>query len=343
MNAQGLTYRDAGVDQEKKEALLRKLGERIRTTFTPDVLGNVGLFGGLYALGPGASDPVLVSSVDGVGTKTKVARETGRFEVIGRDVVAHCANDVAVHGARPLFFLDYVAMGCLEPGVLEALLEGMVQECKKTGLALVGGETAEMPGIYLPGELDVVGCVVGMVPRARLMDGSAITPGDLLIGLASSGLHTNGYSLARHVLAKAGISLDAWPVGLDAPLGEILMRPHRNYALTILQVVQEEEVHGIAHITGGGLPGNLVRILPPGCHAVIRRGSWLVPPIFSFLQEVGSISEEEMFRTFNMGIGLVLVVPPHAVEKVMRLLHQRGEQAFPIGEVRPGQRGVEIR
>lgn len=343
MDLQGLTYRDAGVDVAKKEALLRRLGERIRTTFTPHVLGDIGLFGGLYALGPGANDPVLVASVDGVGTKTKVAREMGRFEVIGRDVVAHCANDVAVHGARPLFFLDYVAMGNLEPAVLEALLEGMVQACRETGLALIGGETAEMPGVYPPGEVDVVGCVVGMVPRARLIDGTTIAPGDLLIGLASNGLHTNGFSLARHVLARAGLSLETHPGDLAAPLGEILLQPHRNYAPAVLQVVEEGEVHGIAHITGGGLPGNLARILPPGCHAVVRRGSWPVPPIFSFLQELGGIGEEEMFHTFNMGIGMVVVVPPRGAEGVVAAFERCGEKAFVIGEVRPGPRGVEIR
>jgi len=342
MEPEGLTYRDAGVDVKKKEDLLRRLGEQVRSTFTPHVLGDVGLFAGFYALGPGEDDPVLVSSVDGVGTKTKVARAMGHLEVIGRDVVAHCANDVAAHGARPLFFLDYVAMGSLEPEVVEALVRGMVQACRETGLVLLGGETAEMPGVYLPGEVDVVGCVVGMVPRARLIDGTAVTPGDVLIGLASTGLHTNGFSLARHVLDTVGISLDARPAGLDAPLGEILLRPHRNYAPAILRVLQEGEVHGIAHITGGGLPGNLVRILPQGCRAVVRRGSWPVPPIFSFLQALGDVREEEMFRTFNMGIGMVVVVPPGFAEEAVALFEQYGEEAFVIGGVEPGPRGVEI-
>ena len=342
MEPESLTYREAGVDVGKKEDLLRRLGGEVRSTFTPHVLGDIGLFAGFYSLGPGEDDPVLVSSVDGVGTKTKVARAMGRLEVIGRDVVAHCANDVAAHGARPLFFLDYVAMGSLEPEVVEALLRGMVQACRETGLALVGGETAEMPGVYLPGEVDVVGCVVGMVPRARLIDGTAVAPGDVLIGLASTGLHTNGFSLARHVLATVGISLDARPAGLDAPIGEVLLRPHRNYAPAVLRVLREGEVHGIAHITGGGLPSNLVRILPRGCRAVVRRGSWPVPPIFSFLQAAGGIREEEMLRTFNMGIGMVVVVPPGFAEEAVALFGQYGEEAFVIGGIEPGPRGVEI-
>ncbi len=345
-----LTYRSAGVDRGGKEAVLAALRPRIRLTHRNGVLGGGGEFGGLFRL-RGFRDPIVVSSIDGVGTKTRVAAGAGRWRVIGGDIVAHGANDVLCHGAAPLFMLDYIAAGRLRREVVREILSGIIAACREQTIALLGGETAEMPGVYAPQEIDVVACVVGAVERSRLITGRAIRPGDAIVGIASNGLHTNGYALARAVLLpadrgpRASIRRDLRrvPPGLSEPLGDALLRPHRPYSRPVLALYERLAVHGIAHITGGGIPGNLVRILPPGCRAEIVRGSWRVPPLFDLIQQRGKISVGEMFRTFNMGLGLLLVVRGGDARPAVMHLQRLGERAWIVGRVAAGRRGVEIR
>ncbi len=350
MPGRSLTYRDAGVDRDAAEAVLAALRGRIRATYRDGVLGSGGEFGGLFRLA-GPRDPVLVSSIDGVGTKTRIAAVLGRWRGIGMDIVAHGANDVLCHGATPLFMLDYVAASSLDPRATTEVIAGIADACREQGIALVGGETAEMPGLYAPGELDVVGCTVGVVERDRLITGEAIRPGDAIVGLASDGLHTNGYSLARAVLlprrGRAGAealrrALAAVPPGLGEPLGDALLRPHRPYARPVLALRERVEIHGIAHVTGGGIAGNLVRILPEGCRARLARGRWPVPPLFSLLQRRGGVADEEMFRTLNMGLGLLIVLAAGGEDAAVAHLEEAGERAWVVGEVAAGVRGVEI-
>jgi phosphoribosylformylglycinamidine cyclo-ligase len=337
-----LTYRETGVDVQAKSALLERVSDRVRSTFTPHVIGDIGHFGGLVRL-PEMRGPVLVASIDGVGTKTKVATLVGDHATIGHDVVSHCLNDIAAQGASPLFFLDYVAASRLDPGVFEALIVGMTAACRRYGVALIGGETAEMPGVYEADAYDVVGTAVGVVEQDRIIDGRAVRPGDLLIGLASDGAHTNGYTLARAALLSVPGDALRFEPALGATRGEALMYPHRCYAPTLLAAIAEfgPAVTGVAHITGGGLPGNLVRILPEGCRAHVRV-SWDVPPLFRLIQEAGAIADDEMFRTFNMGIGLVVATRPTEAGAITEFLRSRGEHAAAIGDVREGVRGVDI-
>ena len=337
-----MEYKKAGVDIEAGNEFVRRIRPLVRSTFRPEVLTDIGGFSGLFRFDAKRyRDPVLVSGTDGVGTKLKVASLAGRHETIGIDLVAMCANDVAVCGAEPLFFLDYLAMGKLVVGQAETIVSGIAEGCRQAGCALIGGETAEMPGFYPPGEYDLAGFAVGVVERDRLIDGKRVRPGDALIGLASSGLHSNGYSLARRVLLEESrMTLDERAPGLDAALGEVLLRPTRIYVKTILALVESCEIRAIAHITGGGLTENIPRVLPERCRAVITRSAWTPPPIFDLIQSRGHVAADEMARVFNLGIGLVVIVAPTWVKDTIRLASERGDRAFPIGVVEEGERAV---
>ncbi len=330
-----VTYKEAGVDIDKADAFIKSIRPLVKSTYRTGVLGEIGGFGGFFHLDVQKyHDPVLVSSTDGVGTKVKIAILMDRHETIGIDLVAMCVNDIVVHGAAPLFFLDYLAMGELAPGTATRIIEGISHGCRQAHCSLIGGETAEMPGLYQPGDYDLAGFVVGVVERDQILDGSEIAVGHRLIGLASSGLHSNGYSLVRKVLLELrGFGVQDEIPELGGPLGEELLKPTRIYAETILNLLRDFRVRGISHITGGGLTDNLPRILPHACQAVIHRGSWPVPPIFSLLREQGNIPESEMLRTFNNGIGLVLAVDEELVGDVMMRLQALHEQAYVIGEI----------
>jgi phosphoribosylformylglycinamidine cyclo-ligase len=329
------TYREAGVDIDAGNEFVRRITPLVRSTFRSEVLTDLGGFGGLFRFDAARyTEPVLVSGTDGVGTKLKIAFLMDRHDTVGIDLVAMCVNDVAVSGAEPLFFLDYLATGKLAVPKAEAIVKGIAEGCRQAGCALIGGETAEMPSFYPEGEYDLAGFAVGVVDRPKIIDGREIRPGDVLIGLASSGLHSNGYSLARRVLFEQGrLMVTSRVPELDQPLGEVLLTPTRIYAKQILGMAASGAIRGIAHITGGGLTENLPRVFPKGCGAVITRGSWPVPPIFAVLQKMGSISDDEMFRVFNMGIGLVLVVPSSASAEVMTRATELGERPYRIGEI----------
>jgi phosphoribosylformylglycinamidine cyclo-ligase len=333
--ADSSTYKDAGVDIDKADAFIRNIRPLVKSTYRTGVLGDIGAFGGMFHLGVEKyRDPVLVSGTDGVGTKLKIAQLLGRHDTIGIDLVAMCANDIIVHGATPLFFLDYLAMGELSTEVATSLVEGIVSGCRQARCSLLGGETAEMPGIYQPGDYDLAGFVVGVVERDQIIDGSDIAVGHQIVGLASSGLHSNGFSLVRRVLFELhGYRVDDFVAELGLPLGEELLKPTRIYVETALNLLRDFPLSGICHITGGGLTDNLPRILPKSCQAVIHRQSWPVPPIFHLLREKGNIPEPEMLRTFNNGIGLALVVDEELVSDVLLRLQGLGEQAFVIGEI----------
>jgi len=337
-----LLYKDAGVDIEAGERFVQLIKPLAQRTFTPGVRGGLGGFAALFAPDLSAyARPVLVSSTDGVGTKLKVASLMGRYDTIGIDLVAMCVNDVVVTGAVPLFFLDYFATAHLDVERGVEIMKGVAQGCLEAGCALVGGETAEMPGFYPAGEFEMAGFVVGVVDEAKIVDGTAIRPGDAIVGLASHGLHSNGYSLARRVLLdELKLKLDAKITGLSSPLGEELLRPTRIYVKTILSLLPSFHIRGMAHITGGGMPGNIVRILPAGSKAVIEKARWEIPPIFKLIEK-GSVPEEEMWRTFNNGIGMVLVVASAEAERIAQEARKLGEHAFVLGEVVSGQ-GVEI-
>lgn len=321
--------------------------EHVRSTFTPGVLTDVGSFSGMFSLAglTGYADPVLVSSIDGVGTKLKVAILVGKHDTIGRDLVNHCVNDILVQGARPLFFLDYFATGKLSPSVVVDVVKGLSEGCRETGCALIGGETAEMPGLYAGGDYDLAGCIVGIVDRSRIVDGSRIEPGDTLIGLASSGLHTNGYSLARRVLLESGEdALSPYELipSLGRTLSEELLVPHRCYAPALLPLLDEFDIRGMAHLTGGGFYDNIPRILPSDCSVTIERRTWLIPPIFTLIQERGRVPEPEMYRTFNMGVGFIVVVAPDQAPLLAHRLNALGETAYIIGNVHRGVHEVDI-
>lgn len=337
-----MDYRQSGVDIDAGNETVRRIKSLARSTFTPGVLSEIGSFGGLFAL-PGGADgvqqPVLVSSADGVGTKLKVAFMTGRHDTVGADLVNHCVNDILVQGARPLFFLDYLATGRLSPEVAEQVVAGVARGCRDNGCALLGGETAEMPGFYADGEYDIAGFIVGIVDREALVDGRGIVAGDALIGLPSAGLHTNGYSLARQVFFPR-LSHDTLVPELGTTIGEALLAPHRSYLRAMRPLLDANLVKGMAHITGGGITENLPRILPEGCRAVIDATTWEVPPIFQLIRHQGSIAVEEMFRAFNMGIGLVIVAPDSQQHRACELLRQHGEQPVIIGRVEGGDRSV---
>jgi phosphoribosylformylglycinamidine cyclo-ligase len=337
-----VTYKEAGVDIDKADAFLKSIRPLVKSTYRTGVLGEIGGFGGLFHLDVQKyRDPVLVSSTDGVGTKLKIAVLMERHDTIGVDLVAMCVNDIIVHGAAPLFFLDYLAMGALAPGVATQIIEGISHGCRQAHCSLIGGETAEMPGLYQPGDYDLAGFVVGVVERDQILDGSEIAVGHRLIGLASSGLHANGYSLVRKVLLEGrGYTVRDEIPELAGPLGEELLKPTRIYAETALNLLRDFPLRGISHITGGGLTDNLPRILPRSCQAVIHRGSWPIPPIFSLLQKEGSIAESEMLRTFNNGIGLVLAVEAELVDDILQRLQALQEQAYVIGEIVARQDGT---
>ena len=337
-----LLYKDAGVDIEAGERFVQLIKPLAQRTFTPGVRGGLGGFAALFAPDLSAYErPVLVASTDGVGTKLKVASLMGRYDTIGIDLVAMCVNDVVVTGAVPLFFLDYFATAHLDVERGVEIMKGVAQGCLEAGCALVGGETAEMPGFYPAGEFEMAGFVVGVVDEAKIIDGTSIRPGDAIIGLASHGLHSNGYSLARRVLLdELKLKLDAKVAGLSSPLGEELLRPTRIYVKTILSLLPSFHIKGMAHITGGGMPGNIIRILPAGSKAVIKKARWEIPPIFKLIEK-GSVPEEEMWRTFNNGIGMALVVAAAEAEGIVHEARHLGEDAFVIGEVVSGQ-GVEI-
>ena len=337
-----MDYKKAGVDIDAGNEFVRRIRPLVRSTFRPEVLTDIGGFGGLFRFDPKRyRDPVLVSGTDGVGTKLRIAFLTGRHDTVGVDLVAMCVNDVAVCGAEPLFFLDYLAVGKLAVGKAEAIIAGIVEGCRQAGCALIGGETAEMPGFYADEEYDLGGFAVGVVERDRIIDGSRVRPGDALIGLASTGLHSNGYSLARRVLLdEAKLSLGERAPGLGETLGEVLLRPTRIYVKTIRALVASGDIRAIAHITGGGLTENIPRVLPEGCGALITRGAWTPPAIFGLIQSRGGVADDEMARVFNLGIGLVLVVPAEQAEKVMQSAKDQGDQAFRIGVIEKGARQV---
>ena len=331
-------YAAAGVDVDLGNQVKKGIHALVSGTHGPEVLGKIGGFGGLFQPNfKGMKQPVLVSSVDGVGTKLKIAFATNRHDTIGQDLVNHCINDIAVIGARPLFFLDYIGGEKLDPPVFKQILKGFAKACKEGGCALIGGETAQMPGMYQKGEYDVAGTIVGVVDRPKMLDGSKVRKGDVLIGLKGNGLHTNGYSLARKVfLEKAKLPLDKPASGMTQPLGKELLRVHPNYQ-PLMASLPEGMLHGAAHITGGGLLDNLPRVLPSGCRASIKRGSWKVPAIFQLIQKLGDIPTEEMDQVFNMGIGMVLIVSPKQVEEAIRLT-----RGIRIGEITAGPQDVVI-
>jgi phosphoribosylformylglycinamidine cyclo-ligase len=336
-----LTYLDAGVDIAAGDRLVDRIRPLAASTQRPGSLGKIGGFGGVVELPPGRfRAPVLVSGTDGVGTKLKLAFEMNRHHTIGIDLVAMCVNDVVVCGAEPLFFLDYFATGGLESAQAEAVITGIAEGCLQAGAALIGGETAEMPGLYRAGEYDLAGFCVGAVEKDQIIDGSAISDGDLVIGIGSSGLHSNGYSLVHAVLKRSAADLaDAFG---DSTLGETLLTPTRIYVPALLNLIQSVPVHGVAHITGGGIAGNLKRVLPEHCRAELNRANWPQPAIIDWLQQAGDIDDDELLRTFNCGLGMVVVVAPEQASAVLDALNRHGEQSFIVGKIGTGSRSVVI-
>ena len=335
-----MDYKAAGVDIDAGNETVRRIRGLARSTFTTGVLSEIGSFGGLFRLEPGRyRDPVLVASADGVGTKLKAAFLVGRHDTIGTDLVNHCVNDILVQGAEPLFFLDYLATGRLSPVVAEAIVGGIASACRENGCALLGGETAEMPGFYPDGEYDVAGFIVGAVDRTRLVTGRMIAVGDVLVGVPSSGLHTNGYSLARRIVFEhLRLEVGSYVPELSRTVGEALLEPHRSYLPIVQPLLDGGRIKGMAHITGGGITDNLPRVLPHGTAAVVHRSAWEVPPIFTWLQRSGNIPDDDMLRTFNMGIGLIIVTGRDQAEALIDELAARGgHDARVIGEIVPGE------
>jgi len=337
-----ITYADAGVDIDRANRTKKRIKYLAHKTFTRGVLSEIGGFGGLFSIDKAKYlDPVLVSSVDGVGTKLKVAFEMNVHQTVGADLVNHCVNDIAVQGAAPLFFMDYLATGKLDPDVAEKVVEGLADACKHNGCALIGGETAEMPGFYAEGEYDLAGFIVGVVERERIITGKAVEAGDVILGLASNGLHTNGYSLARKLLFEiARYTPDTYVNELKGKVGNELLRTHKSYWPVIKKLVAGECVSAMAHITGGGITENLPRVLPRGVAAVIELGTWPVLPIFEHMQKLGNVPQDEMLRTFNMGLGMLLVVPSKKFKKAQTVLERAGEKAYTVGRIVKGERKV---
>jgi phosphoribosylformylglycinamidine cyclo-ligase len=335
-----ITYKDAGVDIDAGDLFVRKIRPYVKSTFRPEVMTHIGGFGGLFALKK-YRNPVLVSGTDGVGTKLKIAFLTGKHDTVGIDLVAMCVNDIVVSGAEPLFFLDYFATGRLRPNEHADIVKGIAAGCKQAGCALIGGETAEMPSFYGDDEYDLAGFAVGVVEKNNIIDGSRIRPGDRLIGLGSSGLHSNGYSLVRKALLDAaGHSVNDVLPELGRSLGDILLTPTKIYAKTALTLARQFDIRGMAHITGGGITENLPRVLPTGTAAAVRMGAWDVHPIFTLVQQKAGVDNEEMYRDFNMGIGMVLVVPAKQADAVVKRARQLKEKAYHIGEIVKGKPGV---
>jgi phosphoribosylformylglycinamidine cyclo-ligase len=337
-----MDYKQSGVDIESGDAAVRRIKDIARATFTPGVLSEIGAFGGMFRF-PASTyqDPILISSADGVGTKLKIAFMSGIHDTVGADLVNHCVNDILVHGAEPLFFLDYLATGRLDPEVAAQIVSGMGRACRDNGCALIGGETAEMPGFYNAGEYDLAGFIVGVVDRPRLVDGRGISIGDRLIGLPSTGLHTNGYSLARQIVfEKLGLVFDSFVPEIGDTVSGALLSTHRSYLKCVRPLLARGVVKGMAHITGGGIPGNLSRILPERVSARIEPDSWPIPSLFSFLQKSGGVPLAEMYRAFNMGIGLILACAPEHVDLACGILKDLGESPVVIGEIVAGDRSV---
>ena len=336
-----MKYADAGVNIAVADDAKQRIRHLASHTFTPAVLGGIGGFGALFALDTRKwKEPVLVSSADGVGTKLKVAMSMGVHSTVGGDLVNHCVNDILVQGAEPLFFLDYLAMGKLEPDVVEQLVDGMSRSCRKAGCALIGGETAEMPGFYAPGEYDLAGFIVGVVERKNILTGKGVKPGDTLIGLPSAGLHTNGYSLARKlVFDVAKLKNDTYVAEVGNKIGAELLKPHVCYAPAVKNILAKGWVSALAHITGGGIPGNLPRVLPSGVKAMIDLESWPIPSIFKYLAKVGEIDTDELLQSFNMGIGMIVIVPSAYVKEAEADLKRRREKFYRIGRIEKGDTG----
>jgi phosphoribosylformylglycinamidine cyclo-ligase len=334
-----LTYADAGVDLDAADRSVELIGDAIARAQRPEVLGGIGGFGGLFRFDPSTyTDPVLVSGTDGVGTKVDLARRLGVLDTIGQDLVAMVVDDLVVTGAEPLFFNDYVSVGRLDPQRVADIVRGIAEGCRLAGCALVGGETAEHPGLLGPDEFDLAGFGVGVVDRPAILGPDRVTAGDVLVAMASSGVHSNGYSLVRRIVD--GLDL-AQPHGLDRPLGEVLLEPTRIYTLDVLALIADVEVHALCHVTGGGLPGNLPRVLPDGLGARVDTTTWTWPPVFRWLAQHGPVADEDMWRTFNCGVGMVAIVPPGAVDETVALLTGRGLDAWVMGEVTAGA-GVEL-
>jgi phosphoribosylformylglycinamidine cyclo-ligase len=341
-SATPITYADAGVDISRANRTKQRIKYLAHKTFTRGVLSEIGGFGGLFAVDKlKYADPVLVSSVDGVGTKLKIAFDMDLHSTVGGDLVNHCVNDIAVQGAAPLFFMDYLATGVLDPAVAEKVVEGIADACKHNGCALIGGETAEMPGFYPDGEYDLAGFIVGVVDREKIITGKDVQIGDIILGMPSNGLHTNGYSLARKLLFEvAKYSPETYVNEIKNKVGNELMRTHKSYWPALRKLIDAQCVVALAHITGGGITENLPRMLPRGTAAVIELGSWPVLPIFEHLQELGKVPQEEMLRTFNMGMGMLLVVPAAKFKKAQSVLERVGEKAYTIGRITKGERKV---
>ncbi|HXH49205.1 MAG TPA: phosphoribosylformylglycinamidine cyclo-ligase [Terriglobia bacterium] len=337
-----MRYRDAGVDINAASRAKSQIKELVSKTFNPRVLRGFGAFGGFFSLKGLPRDAVLVSSMDGVGTKLKIAFAANRHEGVARDLVFHSVNDIAVHGARPLFFLDYLATGKIRGKVVTDIVRGLSDACRQVGCALIGGETAQMPGFYAENEYDLAGCIVGWVRQREILDGSRIRPGDVILGLPSLGLHTNGYSLARKVLIeRAGIGLSQYVPELGCRLDEELLAPHRCYGPLLHPLHQKGWLTGLVHITGGGITENTPRILPANCQAEIQLESWPVPPVFNLIAGLGKVRQAEMLRTFNMGLGMLLIVPGKNVEKVTRALKRKKEKSWVVGRIVRGQAEVK--
>ncbi len=337
-----ITYKDAGVDIDAGDLFVQKIKPYVKSTFRPEVMTHIGGFGGLFALKK-YKEPVLVSGTDGVGTKLKIAFLTDKHDTVGIDLVAMCVNDIVVQGAEPLFFLDYFATGKLKPEAHSDIVKGIAAGCKQAGCALIGGETAEMPSFYEENEYDLAGFAVGVVEKKKIIDGSRIKPGDALIGLASSGLHSNGYSLVRKALLEtAGYGMEDTLSELGGrPLGEVLLTPTKIYARTVLALMKDFDLRGMAHITGGGITENTPRMLPKGACAQIHKGTWDIPPIFGLVRKKAGVDDEEMYRDFNMGIGMIIAVPAKQAEAVMKKANKLGEKAWRIGEIVKGKQVVK--
>ncbi len=333
-----MDYREAGVDIDAADAAKQRIKGLARATFNPSVLSEIGVFGSMFR--PDLArykDPILVASTDGVGTKIHVAIEANVHDTVGYDLVAHCVDDILVQGATPLFFLDYIALGRMDPVKVAALVSGFARACSEFGCPLIGGETAEMPGTYAPHDYDLAGFIVGVVDREKVLTGERVRRGDVLVGLPSSGLHTNGYTLARKVLFEVmGLRVDTHRDDLGLTIGQALLQPHRGYLAALEPLLERNKIRALAHITGGGFPGNVPRVLPQGLAAQIRTQAWDVPRLFRLIQEGGKVAEAEMYRTFNMGIGMVVVVAPEDLHEVEHSLERRGEMSFVIGQVVEG-------
>lgn len=344
MEKKAWTYQDAGVDIDAGNTAVELMKRHVQSTYRPEVLGDIGGFGGLFALNTrDYREPVLVSGTDGVGTKLRLAFMLAKHDTIGVDAVAMCVNDILVQGAEPLFFLDYLAVGKLEPKQVAEVVKGVAEGCRQAGCALIGGETAEMAGFYPAGEYDIAGFAVGVVDRPRIITGASIKPGDVILGLPSSGLHSNGYSLVRKICFEvAGRKPEENIAQLGKTLGEELLTPTRIYVQAIKPLLQKFTIKGMVHITGGGFTENIPRVLPAGCDAALTKGRWPVPAIFPLLQQWGNIAEPEMYRTFNMGIGMVVIVAPEDAAAVMQDLAARGEAVYRIGEIVAGEKKVRL-